>query len=259
MRARPLVVITRDDGPEGRLAAALAARGLEPFALPTIAIHPGADVTRLDAVLAELGRADWLAFTSAHAVAAVVERPAWSERRAGAHPRIAAVGSATAARLRDSGAPPDVVADKPGARGLAAALARSGSLEGVHVMWPRSDRARPELAERLRAFGARVTEVAAYRTELLSSPRLEDFQRLLAEGRLAAIAFLSPSSASGLAAALGASDLGLLVGRALVASIGPTTSAALRELQAPPQIEASRPGVEALAAALAASLTGASS
>lgn len=259
MTARPLVVITRDDGPLGRLAAALAARGLEAFALPTIAIRPGADIARLDAVLAELGSGDWLAFTSAHAVAAVLQRPAWNRLVAGARPRIAAVGPATAARLRESGAPPDLVADEPGARGLAASLARSGSLDGVHVVWPRSDRARPELAERLRASGARVTEVVAYRTEAVASPLLADFQRLLSAGRLAAIAFLSPSSAAGLAAALGASDLGLLAGRALVASIGPTTSAALRELQAPPQVEASRPGVDALADALAATLTGASS
>lgn len=259
MSARPLVVITRDDGPEGRLAAALAARGLEAFALPTIAIRPGSDVARLDAVLAELGSGDWLAFTSAHAVAAVLQRPAWNRLRAGARPRIAAVGSATAARLRESGAPPDLVADQPGAHGLAAALARSRSLDDVHVVWPRSDRARPELAERLCASGARVTELAVYRTEPVASPLLADFQRLLSAGRLAAIAFLSPSSAAGLAAALGASDLGLLAGRALVASIGPTTSAALRALQAPPQIEAGMPGVDALADALAATLTGVAS
>jgi uroporphyrinogen-III synthase len=43
----------------------------------------------------------------------------------------------------------------------------------------------------------------------------------------------------------------------LVASIGPTTSAALRELQAPPQLESAQPGIEALADSLAAQLIGA--
>jgi uroporphyrinogen-III synthase len=259
MTARPLVALTRDDGPDGRFAAALAARGLEAFVLPTIAIRPGADGAYLDAALAGLAREDWLVFTSAHAVAAVVQRTSWNRLGAGARPRIGAVGAATAARLRESGAPPNLLADEPGARGLAAALARNERLDDVHVVWPRSERARPELAERLRASGARVTELVAYRTEPVASPRLADFQRLLSAARLAAITFLSPSSATDLAAALGASDLGLLAGRTLVASIGPTTSAALRTLQAPPQIEASRPALEALADALAASLTGAAS
>jgi len=258
MTARPLVALTRDDGPDGRLATALATRGLDPFAVPTIAIRPCADIAGLEAALAGLAHQDWLVFTSAHAVAAVVERTAW-HGLSGARPRIAAVGDATAARLRESGASPDLVADEPGARGLAAAMARGGSLDGVHVVWPRSDRARPELGERLRACGARVSELVAYRSEPVAGPQLEEFQRLLSAGAVAAIAFLSPSSATDLAAALGASDLGLLAGRTLVASIGPTTSAALRTLQAPPQIEAGRPALESLADAVAASLTGAAS
>lgn len=256
MTPRPLVAITRDDGPEGRLAAALGARGLSCFALPTIAIRRAPDPEALDAVLSELRSEDWLAFTSAHAVAALVARPAWNRLRSRARPRIAAVGSATAARLREIGARPEVVAEEPGAHGLAVALERGTTLTGVRVVWPRSDRARPELAARLQACGALVTEVVAYRTEPVAGPQLDAFRRLLRDSQLAAVAFLSPSSAAGLAAALGASDLRLLAGRAFIASIGPTTSAALRGLQAPPQIEAARPAVDALADALAATLSG---
>lgn len=257
MTVRPLVVVTRDEGAEGRLAAALAACGLDSFPLATVAVRPAADLTRLDTLLAGSGPGDWLAFTSAHAVEVVCGRAAWEALAPGARPRIAAVGAATAERLRERAATPDLVADGSGARALADALAARGKLAGVHVLWPRSDRARPELGQRLRLAGARVGQVVAYRIEPVAGSELREFRRLLAAGRFAAITFLSPSSAFGLASALGATELALLAGRTLVASIGATTSQALRELQAPPQLEAPAARLEALADALAARLTGA--
>ena len=251
---RPLVVVTRDERADGRLAAALEARGLATFPLETVALQPGPELPRLDALLSEIGPADWLVFTSGHAVDVVCGRPGWS---GSSRARLAAVGGATAARLREHGAAPELVASGPGARSLADALASYTRLRDVHVVWPRSSSARPELAQRLRAGGARVSEVVAYRIEPVTSPALGEFRQLLAGGRLAAITFLSPSSAHGLAAALGGPDLGVLVGRALVASIGPTTSQALRELGAAPQLESRGPSVETLAEDLAAALTGA--
>ena len=250
---RPLVVITRDERDDGRLAAALEARGLATFPLETVAVQPGPELQRLDALLSEIGPEDWLIFTSGHAVDVVCARPGWPSSES-ARPRLAAVGGATAARLRERGAAPELVASGPGARSLAEALASYTSLRGIHVVWPRSSIARRELAERLAAAGAHVSEVVAYRIEPITSPALPEFRQLLAEGRLAAITFLSPSSAHGLATALGAGDLAPLVGRVLVASIGPSTSEALRKLLATPQLEARSPSIETLAEDLAAAL-----
>jgi uroporphyrinogen-III synthase len=254
---RPLVVVTRDEGAEGRLTAALSARGLDVFPLATVAVRPAAGLARLDALLAGSRPTDWLAFTSDRAVEVVCCRAAWKALAPGVRPRIAAVGAATADGLRARAAPPVLVADGTGGLALAAALAAQGDLSGVHVVWPRSDRARPELVERLRGAGARVSEVVAYHIEPVAGAAVAEFRELLVAGRLAAITFLSPSSALGLARALGEGGLGLLAGRTLVASIGPTTSQALLELQAPPQLEAPAASLEALADALAASLTGA--
>jgi uroporphyrinogen-III synthase len=253
---RPLVVVTRDERGNGRLASALETRGLATLSLPTVAVVPGPELPRLDALLSELSASDWLVFTSAHAVEVVRERPAW-HALAGRRPRLGVVGAATAGPLREGGVTVDVVAAGPGARSLADALALQGDLAGAHVVWPRSSLARRELAEWLREGGARVSEAVVYSIEPVASAALGEFRELLGAGRLAALTFLSPSSAHGLAAALGWGDLALLAGRVLVASIGPTTSAALRELQAPPQLESAQPGIEALADSLAAQLIGA--
>jgi uroporphyrinogen-III synthase len=250
------VVVTRDEGTDRTLSLALLARGLRGFALPTIAIRPAADPSPLDAALQGVRPGDWIVFTSAHGVAAVAARPGWARVRATEGVRFAAVGEATAAKLAAAGAAAPLTASAPGARGLAQALDQAGPLRDARVLWPRSDRARRELAEKLQERGARLSEVVAYRSESVASPRLDEFRRLLAAGEVAAVAFLSPSSAEGLAAALGRADLRDLEGRVLVASIGPTTSAALRELHAPPRVEAATPSLEALADALQAALLG---
>jgi uroporphyrinogen-III synthase/uroporphyrinogen III methyltransferase/synthase len=256
MSSRPLVVVTRDEGTDKTLSQALLARGLRGFALPTIAIRPVADAAALDAALERVRAGDWIVFTSAHAVTAVAGRPAWGRLRAAEGVRYAAVGEATAAKLASAGASAHVVASAAGARGLVEALEHAGPLGGAQLLWPRSDRARRELADELQERGARLSEVVAYRSESVASPRLHEFRRLLDSGEVAAVAFLSPSSAEGLAAALGRPDLRDLERRVLVASIGPTTSAALRALRAAPGLEAPAPSIDALADALQAALLG---
>lgn len=77
-----------------------------------------------------------------------------------------------------------------------------------------------------------------------------EFRRLLDSGRIAAVTFLSPSSARGLAAAAGAADLSFLAGRTAIASIGPTTSAALSALGAPANVESPERTADSLARAL---------
>jgi len=150
-----------------------------------------------------------------------------------------------------------VVPDSPGAAGLVAAIVarEGGALAGRRVLWPRSDLARPELKDGLAAAGAIVLDPVAYRTVAASPEDVEWFPAALAHGGVDAVCFLSPSAASGLAAALRLSDLAGLRGRALVASLGPTTSEALTRLGAPPDVEASPATAERLAEAVLARLS----
>jgi uroporphyrinogen-III synthase len=189
-------------------------------------------------------------------VDACCNQPEW--RRAadvGAIPRLAAVGRATAARLAEFGHVADCVPDDSGAASLASALIeRTGTLSGTRVLWPRADIARRTLALALARAGAVVVAPVAYRTQPVPASSLASLVAEIRSGHLDASVFCSPSSAEHLARTLGLDGLGPLVENLLVASIGPTTTAALAALGAPPQVEASAPSASALATALAARL-----
>jgi uroporphyrinogen III methyltransferase/synthase len=268
---RPIVVVTREEVTDDRLSRGLAERGAEPVALQTVATAPPEDPSALVAAVEDLATYDWIVFTSARAVDAVCTQPAWSafmrfvvpgHEVPGLHgTKIAAVGARTAARLASRGVKADVVPAVAGAEALVAALQREAAhrLTGARVLWPRSAIAAPLVAEALSAAGATVDSPVAYRTEFVRPAGIETFLRDLEVHGIAAVAFLSPSSARGLAAALPGNDLTALNGRTLVASLGPSTSAALRELGATPDVEPAARSADALAEAICIALASARS
>jgi uroporphyrinogen-III synthase len=237
----PLVVSTREAQPDDGFARVLRDAGVECIAMPTIRIGPPQDPAPLAAAIGRLGSTRWILFTSAQAVGALCGHARWADtwHAVTARPRIAAVGPATAARVQAFGLNCDLVPAQSSGRGLAAALAASdGSLSGAHVLWPRSDVARRDLPEALAAAGAIVSEPEAYRTVTVRPDALATFTERLDAGHIEAVAFFSPSAAAGLAEALGEGTLRRLAGHTEVASIGPSTSAALDALGAPAAIHA---------------------
>ncbi len=259
MKATPLVAVTRAEEGVGILARALAARGCDVFAVPVVAFEPPEDWTPLDEALAREDAYDWLVVTSPHAAGVLASRPAWDTLRRRPTPAVAAVGPRTAVRLAGFGVRASLVAEEAGAAGLARALAQrvgkaDGSLAGLRFLWPHSDRARRELPDALRTAGATVTEVVAYRTVPAEPTTAGAFRRLLERGEIDAVTFMSPSSAHGLAHVLGCAELSVLARHALVASVGPTTSEALRELGAPPRAESRTRTAAGLAEAVVSAL-----
>jgi uroporphyrinogen-III synthase len=100
------VVVTRSLPQSGSLAAAFAAAGARVEILPLLEVVPPADPEPVRRAATELGRYDWLVFTSANAAAAflpLVVAP-WPPRL-----RVAAVGATTAAALRAHGIEPHLV------------------------------------------------------------------------------------------------------------------------------------------------------
>jgi len=211
-------LVTRRPEQSGGLVARLREAGAEVLEVPAIAVAPPADSSGLDAAAAQLERFDWIAFTSANAVQALAQRrpaPApW--------PRLASVGPATSRAIEQAlGRGPDLVPESDfRAEGLAAAFAGRG-VAGARVLLPLSDRARDTLETALRAAGADVVRVEAYRT--LAPPG--------AAGSLAAAfrrgfdlaLFASPSAVENVAALLEDKARGLAC-----AVIGPVTEAAAR-------------------------------
>ena len=250
---QPLVAVTRDERADDEFSQILGTLGAVTLSLQTIGIQPAKDTAPLTEALSSLDRTDWIVFTSAHAVDATCGHAAWQQswRRRPGRTRVAAVGPRTAARLAKRGVDVDLQPATPSAGGLVEALmARVGPLRGVRIIWPRSDVARRELPDALRAAGALLADPPAYRTVAVRPRGLAAFLRSLEAGGVDAVAFLSPSSALGLAAALPGSTLAPLAGKTLVASIGPTTSAALASLGASADVEAAERSARGLAEAI---------
>ena len=143
---RRRIVITRPRDRAERLAGELRALGAATLVLPLVRIEATEEVSALAAVLADLDGSDWVVFTSASGVSAVGEL--MTELGAA---KVAAVGPATAAALRDIGVEPSFVPGRFAAEEIVAGLE---PLAGARVLLPQADLADRGLADGLRDRGA---------------------------------------------------------------------------------------------------------
>ena len=262
------VVVTRPAGTDDPLAARLRAAGVTVHAVPTVVtvdVPPGGE---LDRAAAALDGYDWVVVTSAAGVTALVAALARAGRpgqRAPGIPEFAAVGPATARALREAGFEVALEASDGSGAGLARDLAREASrgsgLGGRRLLLPRASAASPDLPGLLRAAGAEVHEVVAYRTVEGPESSRPALVAALEDPGLAAVVVASGSAVRGLLRlaggpgddAAGLGDEGPAAGPILSAipfvSIGPSTSAEVRRCGLRLAAEASAPTVEALAEA----------
>ncbi|MEA3367315.1 MAG: uroporphyrinogen-III synthase, partial [Planctomycetota bacterium] len=123
----------------------------------------------------------------------------------------------------------------------------AADLSGATVLLPRADIAPPDLADALAARGARVTEVAAYRTAGDPSGAEAAAEDLRAQ-RADWITFTSSSTVRNLVETAGTDAV--RASGARLASIGPTTSGTLREAGLEPTVEATAHTIAGLVAAI---------
>ncbi|MBM4018286.1 MAG: uroporphyrinogen-III C-methyltransferase [Planctomycetes bacterium] len=250
---RPLfgrrIVVTRARAQASDLAASLEALGAEVVEAPAIRIEPASDPRPLRDAARRAAGFDWIVFTSVNGVDAYFDALAAEglDARALAGRRIAAIGPATAARLMGRGIRADLQPDPFTGAAVAKALAARGRLAGVRILLPRADIAPKELADALAAQGAAVCEVAAYRTAP-EAGGAEAVREGLAGGTIDWLTFTSSSTVKNLLGAVGAQAV--RGSRVRVASIGPTTSAALREAGLEPHVEAGEHTIPGLVAAI---------
>jgi uroporphyrinogen III methyltransferase/synthase len=140
---------------------ALRKAGATVISLPAIAIVGPEDGGKaLQEAVARIGEYDWVAFTSANAVAGFVAL--LKDARALAGVKLAAVGAATASALAAGHLVADLVADKASAAGLVESI--GAPTGGGRVLFCRAADALPTLARGLRQLGWSVDEVEVYRT-----------------------------------------------------------------------------------------------
>ena len=227
---RPLfgkrVLVTRTRAQAGVLSALLSERGAEAIELPAIEVQPPEDFAQLDKALGRLKGYGWVVFTSVNGVDAVFDRfdALGRDTRAFATSKVAAIGAATAARLKDHGIVADFVPESFLSEAVVDGL-RHRRLEGELVLLPRADIATATISDGLRAMGATVEEVVAYRTVTPkeSGPLVD---QVLSDG-IDIATFTSSSTVRNLARLLGGS-LDRLAG-ATIACIGPITATTARE------------------------------
>lgn len=241
------IVVTRAETQNAEFARKLAALGAEVIEFPSISIRPPADPRPLEEAIARLDGYDWLIFTSANGVRFFLERLRAAGRSASSvRARVCAIGPATRRALEEQGVQVALTPREYVAESLVDAFAGE-PLAGKRILLPRAAVARDVVPESLRARGALVDVVEAYRTVIP-----EDASRRAAEvfGRSKPdwITFTSSSTAKNFLAAAGRAALEGV----RVASIGPVTSATLREQGVEVDAEAAVYTTDGLIAAIAA-------
>lgn len=233
--ARPLlarrIVVTRAAAQAAPLLEKLRAEGAIPVATPAIRILPPDDGSALRDAAESLAHFDWVIFTSANGARALLSMLGSAATWPTAV-KVAAVGNATARALSDAGVR---VHFQPSAA-VADALGRELPLAaGNAVLWPRGDLAGAELAARLSARGARVTDVVAYRT--VADVELLGIVDALRDRRVDAITFSSASTVRHVVEGLAAAGVRIerlpAESRPLIVCIGPVSAAAARECALP--------------------------
>jgi uroporphyrinogen III methyltransferase/synthase len=236
---RPLagirVAVTRSRAQSSELAARLRALGASVVEAPAIRIVP------LPGSAPRLDRYELICLTSANGVRVLFERlrEGGLDARALAGARVAAIGPGTAAALERRGIRPDVVPERFLAEGLIDALT---NVSVKRALLARAAGGRDVLPQALRQRGIEVDDLALYETvpEPLGQRELEEIERA------DYVTFTSSSTVRFFLSSAG----DRLSSRTRLISIGPVTSAALRERGLEPGVEASRHDIEGLIEAL---------
>ncbi len=240
------VLVTRPRAQGRALCERLRRLGAVATSVPTIRIVPPAPGGPLDHALARLREYDWVIVTSANGAGACLRRAhALGIDLAAAGVRWAAIGPATAGALRRSGIEVDMIPS----RYLTEAIVDEFAVApGDRLLLPRTDVAPPGLAEALRARGAVVDQVPAYRTDLAPARSRSRIRRLIDARMVDVVVVTSASTVHGLVRLLhGMIDA---LRQVEIACIGPVTAAAVVEEGLVPSVVADPHTVDGLIAAL---------
>lgn len=231
------ILVTRAAQQAGKLSEGLSALGAIPVEVPVLEIAPPLSFSALDQALHQIAQYDWILFTSANTVAALNTRG----RQIGIAPttstaaRVAAVGAATASAAREAGWNVNLIPESYVAESLIASLQKD-EVQGKRILLARAEIARDVIPDALRAAGAAIDVVDAYRN-VIPAEAPGQLRRALSAG-LDAATFTSSSSVTHLADAARAANLGFPFPGVPAVSIGRVTSATLRAAGWEPAAEA---------------------
>jgi len=262
------VLVGRARHQAGVLSAELRKQGAQIVEIPFIEIRKPRSFRPLDSALKTLGTYDWLILTSVNGVEAMWNRmnkhpkrslgnshaaprsregPEFTRARKGKENpassaedrrlRVAAIGPATKKAIEQHGLTVDIVPKEYVAESVVRSLKEK--VKGKRVLLVRAKVARDVIPRELRKAGAHVDVIEAYETVVPQSSR----RRLQAalktpEKRPNFVTFTSSSTVKNFVELLGRRHKSSLLEAVQMASIGPVTSATLKELGLPVNVEA---------------------
>lgn len=242
------IIVTRTREQAGELSRALAELGAEVVEMPTIRLTPPSDKHAFAGAVVDSRHYDWLIFSSPNGVKCFFEAffAVYEDIRELGGARIAAMGAGTAAELKKYGLMVDVMPRKAVAEELIAEFDRKadefGGVAHTTMLWVHAEKARDVIYKELMKRKAIVDECIAYDVEPADAQKAA---LLLADGA-DVITFTSSSTARHFA------EMGLCLPEGCrIASMGPVTSAALRELGMQPTVEAELHTIPSLVQAIA--------
>jgi len=243
---RPLlgkrIVVTRTRKQASVLSNKLRALGAHVIELPTIRIEPPSDLREFAELVQDAHMYDWIVFTSANGVEAFFDIffKLYEDAREIGGVRIAAIGPATAQRVKDFHLHVDLQPDEFVAEAVSREFKKHGSIENLRILLVRAEKARDTLPKELSALGAIVDKAFAYRTV----PETRDTsgaRRQLVEDGADLITFASSSTVENFLA------LGLPWPKGMrIATIGPITSKTVRDQGLKVDVEAHRHDIDGL-------------
>src|SRR4051812_43413196 len=247
---RPLsgkrIVVTRTRSQAGTLRKQLRALGADVIELPTIRIEPPSDLRGFAELVQDAHAYDWIIFTSPNGVNAFFELfyKLYDDAREIGGAKIAAIGPATAQRIKDFRLHVDLQPDEFVAEALVREFKKQGGVENLRILLARAEKARDVLPRELSAMGGIVDEGLAYQTVPETRDDNGARRRLMEEGA-DLITFTSSSTVENFLALELPWPAGMQV-----ASIGPVTSKTARDLGLQVDVEARRHDVPGLVEAI---------
>lgn len=247
---RPLkgkrIVVTRSQEQASGLVSELTALGADVLELPVLRIADPVDKLGFAEGVAAVHTYDWLVFSSTNGVRRFFDAfyATYADARSIGGVKIAAVGPGTAAAIKSYRFVADLVPERHIAEGLLEAFQEQEDVENQTILWVRPENARDILAKGLEEQRAIVDECIAYRIVAETDDPTGAAERF-AEGGADLVTFTSSSTASYF------NDLGLTWPEGCqAASIGPITTAKLKELGHSNVIEAETHSIEGLVKAI---------
>ena len=252
---RPLfgqrIVVTRTREQASQLSQQLSELGAEILEIPTIRIEPPTAKNHLTDALLALHEYDWVIFTSPNGVTTFFDLffKAFDDLRDIGGVKIAAVGPATAAKLKELHLKVEVMPEEYVTSKVAKALTDFESIDNLRILLMRAEVANPELPKELESMGAIVDDVACYRTVPETDDQNGSAARLLENGA-DWITFTSSSTVENFHARFNLPALLKKFPKIRLASIGPETTKAIKALGLEPAVEAKPHNIDGLVKAI---------